>query len=273
MNIARLKQKLLKTAWPARFYFGRLFRIPLLGEVLRRLLLKELLLKILPLRRALQKRDKVVLPGVVVDHFIENSSYLFAMNACICRQANGCSGYPVDVGCLFIGEGARNINPGFGREVSIEEAKALQRRAEKAGMFNTVGKNRLDKLYLGVKPSEPMITLCHCCECCCLWQLLTVLPGSITGKVHKMDGVEVTVTENCEGCGSCLNSCFVQALTLQNSKAEIDQNRCRGCGRCVLECPREAIKLSFEQDAYFKKALEVISGLEKEVEPTTGGSQ
>ncbi len=216
-------------------------------------------MKVLPSRWAVGKKEKVVLPGVVVDRFIENASYIFAMDACICRQANTCSNYPLEIGCLFIGEGARKINPGFGREIDAQEAKDLQRRAESAGLINLVGKNRLDKLYLGVHPAEQMLTVCHCCECCCLWQLLTVLPDSITERVKKMDGVEVVVTGKCRGCGNCIQACFVHAISIENHTASINRDMCRGCGRCVLKCPEQAISLTFEKNAYFRKCLELIA--------------
>lgn len=253
------KQKLLKLFWPTRYLFTRAARLPGLEYLTRRLLFNELYMKVLPSKRTVEKKERVILPGVVVDHFIENASYIFAMDACICRQANNCDNYPLEIGCLFIGEGARKINPGFGREISAREAKALQKRAENTGLINIVGKNRLDKLYLGVNPSEQMLTVCHCCECCCLWQLLTVLPGSIADRVKKMDGVEVAVTGNCKGCGNCAQVCFVNAIFIENDAASIDPDICRGCGRCVLKCPEQAINLTFEENAYFKKCLELIA--------------
>ncbi len=223
-------------------------------------------LTFLPSEDALKKNEKIALPGVVVDHFIEKSSYRFLMDACICRDASSCEKYPVDLGCLFMGEAARNINPSLGRSISVAEAKELQRRSEKAGLINLVGKNRLDKIWLGVDPVERLLTVCHCCECCCLWKMTTVLSDPIADMLHKMDGVEVKISGACRGCGTCLEHCFLGAISLENEKASINEEMCRGCGRCVLICPREAIELTFNQSDYFIKCLELIGKVEEIVD-------
>ncbi len=256
-------RKAIVKMWPARHFFARMTRWPLIGWLMKRLLFEGDYLTFLPNEKAVEKNEKVVLPGIVVDHFIENASFRFAMNTCICRDANSCSNYPLDIGCMFIGEAARGINPALGREVSVEEAKKLQRLSEEAGLISLVGKNRLDKIWLGVEPLEKLLTICHCCECCCLWKLITVLPGSIAENVHKMEGVEVTLNGNCTGCGECEKNCFVDAISTTNGRTEINENMCRGCGRCVLNCPQEAIDLYFKDSEHFQKCLELISKVEE----------
>jgi len=52
----------------------------------------------------------MVLPSQVVEHFIEQAGVHWIMNACICRDASGCRDYPIDLGCLFLGEAAAGIN-------------------------------------------------------------------------------------------------------------------------------------------------------------------
>ncbi len=264
------QRQLIIKMWPARRFIAAMTRWPLFGWLIKRILFEGDYLTFLPSEESLKKRQKVALPGVVIDHFIEKAGYRFQMNACICRDANKCADYPREIGCLFIGEAARGINPGLGREVSVEEAKALQRRSEQAGLISLVGKNRLDKVWLGVEPAARLLTVCRCCECCCLWTLLTVMSDSIAGMVHKMEGVEVAVTGACRGCGSCLSSCFMQALSLKEGKAVIDTESCRGCGRCVLRCPQEAIELTFQESDYFKRCLKVIARVEDRVDVSEG---
>ncbi|MCL2675853.1 MAG: 4Fe-4S binding protein [Firmicutes bacterium] len=48
------------------------------------------------------------------------------------------------------------------------------------------------------------------------------------------------VTEECIGCGACVDSCPVTAIVL-NDKAEIDPDTCIDCGACESECPVSAI--------------------------------
>ena len=48
--------------------------------------------------------------------------------------------------------------------------------------------------------------------------------------------------EKCTGCGTCIDTCPVEALKL-NDKATVDEETCIDCGTCVDECPEEAISL------------------------------
>lgn len=45
----------------------------------------------------------------------------------------------------------------------------------------------------------------------------------------------------CNGCGNCIYSCPVGAITLSGGDAVIDPELCDGCGTCVYFCPRDAI--------------------------------
>jgi ferredoxin len=45
----------------------------------------------------------------------------------------------------------------------------------------------------------------------------------------------------CTGCGSCVEICSVEALTLIDGIAVIDPNLCVECGVCIDECPVETI--------------------------------
>jgi len=44
----------------------------------------------------------------------------------------------------------------------------------------------------------------------------------------------------CSGCKSCIDICPVEAISINNEKAEIS-NECVDCGSCVDECPNQAI--------------------------------
>lgn len=47
--------------------------------------------------------------------------------------------------------------------------------------------------------------------------------------------------EKCTGCGECLDTCSVEALSLIQGKAAIDVDTCLSCGACVQVCPAGAI--------------------------------
>lgn len=50
------------------------------------------------------------------------------------------------------------------------------------------------------------------------------------------------VNENCLGCGVCAEVCALEAITIVDSRATIDQELCVGCGLCADACPLEAIE-------------------------------
>jgi len=49
------------------------------------------------------------------------------------------------------------------------------------------------------------------------------------------------VADLCNGCGDCVPICPVNAISMQDGKAEINPFQCVGCGACVPVCPKEAI--------------------------------
>ena len=48
--------------------------------------------------------------------------------------------------------------------------------------------------------------------------------------------------EKCIGCGKCVEVCPVEAIHMEDGKAQIS-DECIECGACVVECPSEAISL------------------------------
>ena len=45
----------------------------------------------------------------------------------------------------------------------------------------------------------------------------------------------------CTGCGACVDTCPVEAISMNDDKASVDASACTDCGACVGECPVEAI--------------------------------
>jgi Pyruvate/2-oxoacid:ferredoxin oxidoreductase delta subunit len=203
--------------------------------------------------------DQVILPSQVVEHFIEKANYHWVMHACICRDAAKCKDYPVDLGCLFLGEAVLGINPNLGRLVTKEEAYEHVRRCREAGLVHLIGRNKLDSIWLGIGPGNRLLTVCNCCPCCCLWRILPHIAPQIAAKTTRVPGVTVTVNEKCIGCGNCTQGvCFIDAIRLVNNRA-VRSDACRGCGRCVDACPQGAIEISIDDEQYVEKTISRLS--------------
>jgi ferredoxin len=262
---------LIKRAFPGRFGAAALTQVPGIRRLIDHGLFAGDDIIYLPqdtmVRQAVQVGQSVehlgntVLPSQVVQRFIEQANYHWIMDTCICRDASRCEDYPVDLGCLFLGEAVLQINPQLGRRVTKEEALKHARRCREAGLVHLVGRNKLDTVWLGASPGHRLLTICNCCPCCCLWRMIPHLDPSIGDKVSRMPGVSITVTSRCVGCGTCTQDvCFVDAIHLEGGQAVISQ-ACRGCGRCIEVCPERAIILSVDDGQFVERTFERLSAL------------
>jgi len=50
------------------------------------------------------------------------------------------------------------------------------------------------------------------------------------------------ITDKCTNCGSCLDSCPVEAISKGEKMHTIDADKCVDCGACQGTCPVEAIE-------------------------------
>lgn len=259
--------ELLKIAFPRRFLAAKTTKVHVIGELVDNMLFQGDDMFYLPKTReipvyeSIKPAEDVVLPAHVVGHYIEKAQVHWIMDRCICRDASSCQDYPIDLGCLFLGEAADGINPKLGRKVTREEAQEHVRRCREAGLVHLIGRNKLDTVWLGVQPGTKLLTICNCCPCCCLWKMLPDLTPTIATKVGRMPGVTVSVSDRCIGCKTCQEDvCFVKALSILDGHAVIG-DACRGCGRCVSICPEEAIEIRYDHDHIIDKAISRIRHL------------
>ena len=48
--------------------------------------------------------------------------------------------------------------------------------------------------------------------------------------------------ERCTGCNVCVEKCPVNAISMEEEKAEINMEECIHCGTCHSVCPQEAVR-------------------------------
>ena len=263
---------LINKTFSQRFFWSRLTHYPIIGRAIDYMLFDgdDIMYlpadKVISVNESLDPPESLMAPSKVVEHFIKEAGTCWRMDFCICRDSAHCKDYPVDLGCLFLGDAAKDINPRFGRVISKEEALAHAQKCRDAGLVHLIGRNKLDSVWLNVGPAQNLMTICNCCPCCCLWKILPTVSHRIGDKVSRMPGVSIQVTDKCVGCGTCARDvCFVDAVSLKEGRAIIDENACRGCGRCAAACPKQAIGIIVSDDAYVSHT---IKRLEKVVDVT-----
>jgi ferredoxin len=172
---------------------------------------------------------------------------LVSVTNCFCRHAAEHLGtrcdFPLET-CMSLGGAAGYlIRHGLGRPISKEEGLELLAAARENGLVHIADNVQQEVSYI-----------CSCCTCCCheLRSAQTGLPVvQPSGFLPARDG------GRCTGCGRCVHSCPVQAISLvprnpqqhdagqalKRLVSHIDVERCLGCGVCVGVCDRDALAM------------------------------
>ena len=282
INLSDLSIRFIHSTFNTRFFLAKACqKLPPLAWVVDKMLFEGDDIQVLPLDAAVKtnltvnvqelevntavpiSNENTVLPSQVLVEMIKRSKYHFIMDTCICRTSNNCQNYPHDMGCLFLGKGSQRISSKLGRTVSADEAIQHINQCQEAGLVPIIGRNKIDSLWLNTGPKEELLSICHCCQCCCLWKMTPNLPGSMAASFSSMEGVEIIFQkEKCNDCGLCAHNylCFVDAITMEDGKIKREMDKCKICGRCVEICPKGALKIEMSDDA-FKRSLKRVEPL------------
>lgn len=213
---------------------------------------------VIPVGAHIDDPDNIVMPSTVANHFIEKAGFIWIMDKCICRYGLSCKNFPIEYGCMFLGEAARGINPEMGHEAGKEEAKSFLAKCREAGLVQFLGRSKLDTIYHKIGPGNRLLTICSCCPCCCISRGIPHSPENIKKRFFKMPGIKIKVNENCIACGKCVDNCFMKAISIQGEISVIGEN-CMGCGRCVEICAQKAISVSVGNENYVNEIIEQLT--------------
>jgi uncharacterized Fe-S center protein len=92
--------------------------------------------------------------------------------------------------------------------------------------------------------------------------------ASRKGKMRQHAALQLSIGDDCTGCGECFKHCPAGAITVSSQKAHIDQNKCIGCAECVAVCRFAAVEYDWEQEneilqrSIAEHALGVLKGKE-----------
>ena len=172
-----------------------------------------------------------------IRQIIKNTEGPIVVANCVCRNKKDlyeepCSQTDLRETCFVLRDIFAQIylDQGWGRQVSKEEALEILNKTEEDGLVYQPGNAQ--------RPGS----LCCCCGCCCGYLSdMKALPKP-TDFLKSNYYAEVD-SESCTGCGTCIDRCQMDALTLVDDISTVNRDRCIGCGACVPTCPADAIQL------------------------------
>ena len=176
------------------------------------------------------------LPYERVSTLLEESQAFMVMD-CICKKEQGIMNNrcdkPLEICMAFAPIPGVFDDSKTGRVISKDEAKALLKKAEDAGLVHMTNNFRSGRFFI-----------CNCCGCCCgvlkgINQL--GIPASTVVNSHYYAVID---PDKCSACGTCKDDrCQVNAIKEKEDVYEVIPENCIGCGLCITECPEQAIAL------------------------------
>jgi ferredoxin len=244
-------------SWPIMIAAKRWSSLPILKSIINRFFAypwNEV--TAIPINEAIVPPDSLVLPRRVVERLVSDIDDIFIVDECICRNKEDCKSYPGDIGCMALGPPISRMHPTHGSRATREEAIAHIGRASEAGLIANIAHTWIDPVAFGLTHFHRLMFICFCCDCCCLYRTHMEKRGPNLDRAYKkLPGISITVNpEKCNGCGICVERCFVSEMTLVNGIATTSED-CKGCGRCVEVCPEEAVSLSIENEELLYRQL------------------
>lgn len=112
-----------------------------------------------------------------------------------------------------------------------------------------------------------VFVLCNCCVHACIPLLAQKIggfhmvdPGKYMPRIQK---------EKCVGCGTCVDTCQVNARNLKNEKSQVDPIQCLGCGACAQNCPENATIMVQRPKEILKKQTQPLTSFTSSLQETS----
>ena len=193
--------------------------------------------RIVPIEQSIEPLENAITNYEHIRKLIEDVEGDIVVARCVCRNKKDLYGEPcthteLRETCFVLKKefAQTYIDQGWGRAVSKEEALNILQKTEEAGLVYEIGNSQ--------RPGS----LCCCCGCCCGY--LSDLKEAPNPLDYISSNYQAKVdSELCTGCGTCVDRCLMDALTIIDEISNVDLARCIGCGCCVPTCPADAIQL------------------------------
>ncbi|TFF63696.1 MAG: 4Fe-4S dicluster domain-containing protein [Promethearchaeota archaeon] len=195
--------------------------------------------RIIPVEKEISVPQERVLPLHEASKIIDEQD-IISLSECPCKLQKALIDEPCKIAsdinrCMHFGNiGRYFIEHNLGKPISREKAKIILTDAEAEGL---VHKTFHDEFNLNEKENS----ICNCCkDCCILFQ--SYYRG--TFPFHTLTSYITELDENkCKGCGTCVEKCPIEALSLIDGISHHDETKCIGCGVCTTQCPEGARSL------------------------------
>lgn len=166
------------------------------------------------------------------------------ISICYCRHKMQHMGRDCDASkeiCMTFNASAQSlIKHGHARAVGVEECLDL---------LHVAYDQRL--VQFGSNVREQVAFICNCCGCCCE-AMIAARRFCLLHPLHTTNFLPEIQQENCTGCGRCVNTCPVEAVSLVSANdprkpsrkiSRLHEDVCIGCGLCVRACTESHIVL------------------------------
>ncbi len=194
-------------------------------------------------------------------HIIETASHM-GVSMCYCRHKKehlkkNCDA-PMDICMTFNNTADSLIRHGHARKVD---------RSEGMDLLQLAYDNNL--VQFGENVQKRVSFICNCCGCCCE-AMNTARRFGLMNPVHTTNFIPQIDSQDCNGCGKCVNVCPVEAMTLVSAnnpskpkmkQARLNEDICLGCGLCAKSCDKNNITLKPRP----KRVITPTTGVQKAV--------
>lgn len=190
-----------------------------------------------------EKYESEVLDYERATKVIETATCI-TVGTCYCRHKMEHVGKPCpqhmpqDVCLTFNGAAESLAKHGIAKEISKEEALQILKRVRDLGL-----------VQIGDNTQEGVSWICNCCGCCC--EALLGYKRFGYSQNIKTNFFAVLDDSQCSSCGTCVEKCPVDAISMEDTIPEINLERCIGCGVCTRFCPSEALTLERREKLQF----------------------
>ena len=189
-------------------------------------------LRTIPIRRSIEPHLET-LPYERAEELVK-AQEKFAVAPCVCRREKQIMGTGCDAPqetCLMFGDWADYyVRNGLGRYIDQAAVMEILTEADKAN------------LVLQPSNSRDIALMCCCCGCCCA-VLTRIKRHPRPSELVASSFMARHEPETCDGCGTCVDRCQMEALTLGDDHVVLNSDRCIGCGLCVSTCPTGSLTL------------------------------